>query len=87
MRITTLSENTVRQRNLLAEHGLSFWIELGNKKILFDTGQGKVLIANAEELGIQLELADAVILSHGHYDHTGGLGKVLRSMRQRRQSL
>ena len=77
--ITVLVENTAGRLDLLAEHGLSFWIELGSQKVLFDTGQGKVLSGNAHRLGIRLELADAVILSHGHYDHTGGLSYVLRS--------
>jgi len=76
-RITVLVENTAGGQGLLAEHGLSFWIELGNKKVLFDTGQGSVLNGNARRLGIRLELADAIVLSHGHYDHTGGLGDAL----------
>ena len=59
MRATTLVENTAGGRGLLAEHGLSFWIELGRKRILFDTGQGSVLSGNARRLGIRLELADA----------------------------
>jgi len=82
MRITTLVENTAGGRGLLAEHGLSFWIELGGKRILFDTGQGKVLSGNARQLGIQLETTDAIVLSHGHYDHTGGLHDALRSTRR-----
>jgi len=82
MRITTLVENTVHGRDLLAEHGLAFWIEIGPKRILFDTGQGKVLSGNARRLDIKLELADAIVLSHGHYDHTGGLGDALRSTRR-----
>jgi 7,8-dihydropterin-6-yl-methyl-4-(beta-D-ribofuranosyl)aminobenzene 5'-phosphate synthase len=79
-RITVLVENTAGGRGLLAEHGLSFWIELGHKRILFDTGQGNVLSGNASRLGIQLELADAIVLSHGHYDHTGGLGDALQGV-------
>lgn len=83
-RITVLVDNTAGGRELLAEHGLSFWIELGSRRVLFDTGQGHVLSGNARRLGIRLELADAVVLSHGHYDHTGGLGNVLQSARQTR---
>ena len=82
--ITVLVENTAARHGLLAEHGLSFWIELGSQKVLFDTGQGKVLSGNAHRLGIRLELVDAVILSHGHYDHTGGLSYVLGSARRTR---
>ena len=62
---------------LLAEHGLSFWIEYGGKNILFDTGQSDAFIKNAELLDIDLSKTDAIILSHGHYDHTGGLEAVL----------
>ncbi|MFA4944795.1 MAG: MBL fold metallo-hydrolase [Lentisphaeria bacterium] len=79
--ITVLVENTAGGRGLLAEHGLSFLIELGGKRILFDTGQGGVLIANARRLGIRLEQVAAIALSHGHYDHTGGLGDALRNSR------
>ena len=77
IRITTLVENTASEADLLAEHGLSFWIEYGDKRILFDTGQSDILIQNAKALGINLAEADAIILSHGHYDHTGGLAAVL----------
>ncbi len=83
-RITVLVENTAGGRGLLAEHGLSFWIEWGGKRILFDTGQGKVLAANARRLGVRLASADAIVLSHGHYDHTGGLGKLLGRIKRPR---
>ena len=78
VRITVLADNTASGRGLLAEHGLAFWIETGHTRVLFDTGQGNVLLHNASKLGVELELADAVVLSHGHYDHTGGLADVLR---------
>jgi len=77
IRITTLVENTASGAGLLAEHGLSFWIEYGDKRILFDTGQSDILIKNAKVLGIDLAETDAIVLSHGHYDHTGGLASVL----------
>lgn len=77
LRITVLVENTSGGRWLLAEHGLSFWIELGREKIFFDTGQGQALKHNAVRLNIQLDLAQDIVLSHGHYDHTGGLSDVL----------
>jgi len=80
-RITVLVENTAGGRGLLAEHGLAFWIELGDRKVLFDTGQSNVLLGNARRLGIRLEQVDAIVLSHGHYDHTGGLGDALRNSR------
>lgn len=80
-RITVLVENTAGGRGLLAEHGLAFWIELDGNRVLFDTGQGNVLLSNARRLGIRLEQVDAIVLSHGHYDHTGGLGDALRNSR------
>lgn len=76
-RITVLVEDTVNARGLLAEHGLAFWIELNGKKILFDTGQSNLIISNSQKLGIDLKTTDAILLSHGHYDHTGGLTDVL----------
>ncbi|MEW6379542.1 MAG: MBL fold metallo-hydrolase [bacterium] len=63
---------------LVAEHGLSLWIEADGKCILFDTGQGKALPENARQLGIPLEKTDFMVVSHGHYDHTGGLAAALR---------
>ena len=75
--ITTLVEDTTLDGGLLAEHGLSFWIECGDKRILFDTGQSDILVRNAETLGINLSETNAIVLSHGHYDHTGGLSEIL----------
>ena len=75
--ITTLVEDTALDGCLLAEHGLSFWIEYGEKRILFDTGQSDILVRNAKTLGINLDEANAIVLSHGHYDHTGGLSSIL----------
>ena len=77
LRITTLVEDTALSEDLLAEHGLSFWIEYGDKRILFDTGQSDILVRNAKMLGINLAEADAIVISHGHYDHTGGLSAIL----------
>jgi 7,8-dihydropterin-6-yl-methyl-4-(beta-D-ribofuranosyl)aminobenzene 5'-phosphate synthase len=73
MKIVTLVENLVYSKGLYAEHGLSIYIETKNKKILFDTGQSSMFLQNAKTLGISIKDIDILILSHGHYDHTGGL--------------
>ena len=72
-----LVEDTAEGNGLHAEHGVSFWIEYGESKLLFDTGQTGVVVKNAEILGIDLAQADAIVISHGHNDHTGGLEPVL----------
>ena len=73
LQMQILCDNYVRRSRLLAEHGLSLWIERNGMKILFDTGQTNVWLKNAVTLGIKPESVDAVVLSHGHYDHCGGL--------------
>jgi len=77
MLITTLVENTVNKHSLLGEHGLSFLIENNNETILFDTGQGYAILHNAEKMGVDLSTVSKIVLSHGHYDHTGGLKSIL----------
>ena len=74
--VTVLSDNRTAY-GLEAEHGFSLWIETAGHKILFDTGRGEAMLKNAEALGIDLGLADCVVLSHGHYDHTGNVSNVL----------
>jgi 7,8-dihydropterin-6-yl-methyl-4-(beta-D-ribofuranosyl)aminobenzene 5'-phosphate synthase len=61
------------ERGLGAEHGLSIFFKWGAKRFLFDTGQSSRFLKNAAKIGIDLSQLDYVILSHGHYDHTGGL--------------
>ncbi len=73
MKITVLTENTSKFNNISCEHGLSLYIETSNHKILFDTGQTKLFAVNAEKLGVNLSEVDIAVLSHGHYDHGGGL--------------
>jgi 7,8-dihydropterin-6-yl-methyl-4-(beta-D-ribofuranosyl)aminobenzene 5'-phosphate synthase len=80
LRVTVLADNCVAAPDLLAEHGLSMLIEADDRRILFDTGQGEVLRANAAALGVSLYPLDAVVLSHGHYDHSGGLAGLLREV-------
>ena len=76
IRITVLVENTVNVRGLRAEHGLAWHIQSGSHQMLFDTGQSDLLIHNARALQLDLRSLEAVVLSHGHYDHTGGLKAV-----------
>ena len=78
MKITILADNTVNARNARGEHGLAFGIDTGENYLLFDTGQGFVLAANAQAFDVGLDAVDTIVLSHGHYDHTGGLSDVLR---------
>ncbi|MDP4185683.1 MAG: MBL fold metallo-hydrolase [Bacteroidota bacterium] len=78
MKITTLIENLVYINGLYAEHGLSFLIDTGTEKILFDTGQTDAFMHNARKLGIDIADIDKVVISHGHYDHTGGLYSFLQ---------
>lgn len=73
MRIVNLIENTPGVERCLYEHGLSFYVETKNHKLLVDTGASDAFIHNAKVLGIDLTKVDAVILSHGHYDHSGGI--------------
>ena len=73
MRIINLVENTEGTSGCGSEHGLSFYIETEHHKLLADTGASDLLLKNAEKLGIDLTKVDTVILSHGHYDHGGGI--------------
>jgi len=77
MRLVTLSENSAGlRREVLAEHGFSAYLEFGGHKIIFDAGQTTTSVHNASVLGIDL-LGVPIALSHGHYDHTGGLASLL----------
>lgn len=58
---------------------MAFWIEMDARRVLFDTGQWLVLADNAHALGVDLGSVEAVVLSHGHDDHTGGWAEVLRA--------
>lgn len=77
MKIVTLMENTSCREDLCCEHGLSLYLETENRKILFDAGQSAAFADNAEKLGVDLKNVAFAVLSHGHYDHSGGLGKFL----------
>ncbi len=76
--ITVLCDNTAGKTGLLGEHGLSYFIQDGKQTLLFDTGAGYTLIHNSHILNIPLTSIDYLVLSHGHYDHTGGMKKLFR---------
>ena len=78
MKLYTLIENTTTDDSLACEHGLSLYIEANGHRILFDAGQSGAFADNAEKMGIDLRQVDMCILSHGHYDHGGGLKNFLR---------
>jgi len=82
IKITTLSENSTAMGNLLGEWGLSILLETGTENILFDTGKSISVAHNVDTLNIDLVTVDKIVLSHGHYDHTGGLFEVLKRMRK-----
>lgn len=71
MRVVSLIENTGKRMDLQTEHGLSLYIETAGHKVLFDTGATDRFLENAEKLGVDLTAVDTLVLSHGHYDHTG----------------
>ena len=78
MKVLVLMENTALNEEYLHEHGLSLYIETSEHRVLFDMGQSDGLLSNAEKMGIDLSKVDLTILSHGHYDHGGGLEAFLK---------
>ncbi len=82
LHITTLSENTAGAPDLLAEWGLCIHLEVDGINVLLDSGQSISTGFNADLLGVDLTGVDKIVLSHGHYDHTGGMESVLRKMRK-----
>ena len=77
VKIHVLMENTTLDPILTAEHGLSLFVETRRHKILFDAGQTGAFADNARRMGVDLREADVAVLSHGHYDHGGGLKRFL----------
>lgn len=73
MKIINLIENTEGKSGCIFAHGLSFYVETAHHKLLMDLGPSADTLKNAETLGINLGAVDTVILSHGHYDHSGGI--------------
>lgn len=84
--LTVITENTVpgKASGLYAEHGFSLFLDRPDVKILFDAGPaGVATLNNAPRLGIDLRRTDAMVLSRGHMDHTGGLTAILRAIDKR----
>ena len=73
MEMITLVENSALDERFAAEHGLSIFVKTEKHRLLMDTGQTAALLDNAAASGVDLTAVDTVVLSHGHYDHTGGV--------------
>lgn len=82
MIIHCLVDNRTTNNNLGTEHGFSLFIITDERTILFDTGASGLFVTNAHKLGINLEAVDTAILSHGHYDHGGGIKQFFRTNKQ-----
>ena len=82
MEIITLMEDTRGEKDCLYEHGLSVYVHAKERRYLFDFGASDKILENARALGIDLGEVDTAVLSHGHYDHSGGL-KAFRSVNQK----
>lgn len=78
MHCTIIVDDVSGRGDLLAEHGLSIYLKTPRGNILFDAGQGTCLLHNAQALGLDLGLVDHLVLSHGHYDHSWGIPRVLQ---------
>lgn len=76
IKMTILADNNPLD-GFESEHGFSLWIETNDTRILFDTGQRDAMLNNANKLGVPLHRANFLVLSHGHYDHTGGLPSII----------
>ncbi|OIQ95100.1 ribonuclease BN [mine drainage metagenome] len=84
MKITVAMDNCLpfnARGPLVAEHGVAFVVEAGGRRILYDTGQSGAVVNNLAALGLPPASLDAIIISHGHYDHAGGLAAVLAAAR------
>ena len=79
MKVTVLIENTTCRDELVCEHGLSLLIEANDKKILLDAGSSEAFYKNAMLMGVDLSDIDTCVLSHGHYDHSGGFTAIFEN--------
>jgi len=76
-RLTVLCDNTAAVEGVRPGHGLAVLVEAADRRVLFDAGPDERTVANADALGVSLARLDAIVVSHSHYDHTGGLAAVL----------
>jgi len=81
--VTILVENTTPDPKLVGEYGFAALVEVDDYRFLFDTGSRDALFVNAKTLGIDLDSIRDVVISHGHFDHTGGLESLLRARKGR----
>lgn len=79
LKITAIVENTAGTIDAAGEWGMALWIEADHHRILYDTGQGHTLMQNALLLGIDVTTAEALVISHGHADHTGGIATLMEA--------
>lgn len=79
MHLTTLVENSALTPEFGCEHGLSFYLETKQGKILVDVGASNLFLTNAAKLKVDIGAVDYLIISHGHYDHGGGLHGFLQA--------
>ena len=76
VQITVLVDYDAKE-GLETEHGFAVWVKVGDRSILFDTGQTEITMGNVKKLGLDLKDAEALVLSHGHFDHTGNVPEFL----------
>ncbi len=77
LKVTVLVDNNADGKHFLPEHGLSMLLEVAGRHILFDTGAGEALDRNARRLRVDLGKLTDIVVSHSHYDHTGGIPAIL----------
>ena len=84
MRLTLLTENNSLYDTFFhAEHGFSAYVEDDGVEVLYDTGYSDAFIKNAEQMGIDITRAEYIVISHGHYDHSGGLKHLMAYFEKR----
>ena len=76
-KLTVLTDNATSDQRLSSQHGLSLWLEADSSRVLFDTGRDELFLENARVLGIPVSTPTHLVLSHGHYDHAGGVPALL----------